>query len=265
MKVRLIKIVERWFGCPLALVALRVPTPQQALAHAGPHGGVDVAPEPHGPSPFTVIASDLANPRDIVIDDDVIYVSEAGNGGDAPCIDSFYGDYHDCYGPSGAIVRIEDGEVERVITGLPSLAGGNGGFAIGATHMTLRNHSLYMAVAHTGDPERRSVFDAADARFGTVLRTSSCGQQRIVADLSAFEDAHNPSGDGQFESNPSGLSAGFFGSLYATDAGANTLLRIDANGRVLRKVYGAKQWDGPDARRLIDEVFRFGAGGRASR
>jgi hypothetical protein len=30
---------------------------------------------------------------------------------------------------------------------------------------------------------------------------------------------------------------------------------IDANGRVLRRVYGAQQWDGADALRLIDETF----------
>ena len=30
---------------------------------------------------------------------------------------------------------------------------------------------------------------------------------------------------------------------------------IDANGRVLEKIYGARQWDGADALRLIDEAF----------
>jgi thiol-disulfide isomerase/thioredoxin len=30
---------------------------------------------------------------------------------------------------------------------------------------------------------------------------------------------------------------------------------VDANGRVLRRVYGAQQWDGADALRLIDETF----------
>jgi thiol-disulfide isomerase/thioredoxin len=30
---------------------------------------------------------------------------------------------------------------------------------------------------------------------------------------------------------------------------------VDANGRVLKKVYGAQQWDGADALRLIDEAF----------
>jgi thiol-disulfide isomerase/thioredoxin len=37
---------------------------------------------------------------------------------------------------------------------------------------------------------------------------------------------------------------------------------VDANGRVLDKVYGARQWDGPDALRLIEETFRGSHGGR---
>ena len=34
---------------------------------------------------------------------------------------------------------------------------------------------------------------------------------------------------------------------------------VDANGRVLDKVYGAKQWDGAEALRLIDDAFRKGS------
>jgi thiol-disulfide isomerase/thioredoxin len=32
---------------------------------------------------------------------------------------------------------------------------------------------------------------------------------------------------------------------------------VDANGRVLQKVYGARQWDGADALRLIDDTFHL--------
>ena len=34
---------------------------------------------------------------------------------------------------------------------------------------------------------------------------------------------------------------------------------VDANGRVLDKVYGAKQWDGAEALRLIDDAFHKGS------
>ena len=32
---------------------------------------------------------------------------------------------------------------------------------------------------------------------------------------------------------------------------------VDANGRVLQKVYGARQWDGADALHLIDDAFHM--------
>jgi hypothetical protein len=31
---------------------------------------------------------------------------------------------------------------------------------------------------------------------------------------------------------------------------------VDAKGQVVDKVYGAKQWDGPEAKALIDAAFR---------
>jgi thiol-disulfide isomerase/thioredoxin len=33
---------------------------------------------------------------------------------------------------------------------------------------------------------------------------------------------------------------------------------VDADGRILQKIYGARQWDGADALRLIDETFHKG-------
>lgn len=46
-----------------------------------------------------------------------------------------------------------------------------------------------------------------------------------------------------------------------TMLGANRLpltVLVSANGRVLSKVYGAQQWDSPDALRLIHDTFRSG-------
>ncbi|HJV62201.1 MAG TPA: TlpA disulfide reductase family protein [Albitalea sp.] len=38
---------------------------------------------------------------------------------------------------------------------------------------------------------------------------------------------------------------------------------VDADGRVVRKVYGAQQWDSPQARELIEQAFRATSGPRA--
>ncbi len=35
---------------------------------------------------------------------------------------------------------------------------------------------------------------------------------------------------------------------------------VGADGRVLQKVYGARDWDGPEALRLIEKTFRISAG-----
>jgi thiol-disulfide isomerase/thioredoxin len=48
--------------------------------------------------------------------------------------------------------------------------------------------------------------------------------------------------------------------------GANRIpltVLVDAKGRVVQKVYGAREWDSPDALRMIDEAFRLGS--RSSR
>jgi len=37
---------------------------------------------------------------------------------------------------------------------------------------------------------------------------------------------------------------------------------VDADGRVLEKIYGARQWDGADALRLIDDTFLRASGSR---
>jgi hypothetical protein len=237
--------VQVW-ALALMLVAA---TPTESRAHAGPHGGVDEAPEPTGDSPFTVIASDLSNPRDILLENDeaeTIYLVEAGTGGSGPCVDSYNGDYHDCYGATGAIARIVDGKVERYITGLPSLAGANGNFAIGASHIVLRDHSLYVSFGHTGDPERRAIISEADSRFGRILRIPAYGPTRVIADLSAFEDEHNPDGDDHLETNPAGLALGRGGSFYAVDAGANTVLTVRPWKRVsLRYVFPTRDFQAP--------------------
>ena len=47
--------------------------------------------------------------------------------------------------------------------------------------------------------------------------------------------------------------------LLETMLGASSLpltVLVDADGRVLDKIYGARQWDSPDAMALIDRAFR---------
>ena len=48
--------------------------------------------------------------------------------------------------------------------------------------------------------------------------------------------------------------------------GASTIpltVLVDANGRVLERIYGSREWDSPEAMRLISRVFGAGAAARA--
>lgn len=234
--------------------------PLPSEAHSGPHGGVDTSPEPSGASPFTVIADSLANPRGIFIQDATeeddeggvtIYVAEAGSGGSGPCLDSANGDYHDCYGATGAITRVTSGIAKRIIIGLPSLAGPTGGFAIGPSRIVANGKWLFATIANYGGPAERAVTASADSRFGKILRFNRFNHDRvgpkIIADISAFEDANNPDGDEHKESNPNGLAFGFGRNfLYATDAAANDLLMVRRNHRVsLRYVFPVRYFPAP--------------------
>ncbi|MBI3186257.1 MAG: ScyD/ScyE family protein, partial [Gammaproteobacteria bacterium] len=243
--------------------------PLNSGAHSGPHGGVDTSPEPTGPSPFTLIVSGLSNPRGILIqegqeeDDDketAIYITEAGNGGTGPCLTSANGDYDDCYGPTGAITRVINGVAERVITGLPSLAGPTGGYAIGPARIVANGQSLFVSMANFGDTEERAITASADVRFGKLMRfrkyNTDNAQPKIIADISAFEDANDPDGDVGRESNPSGLSFGRGNGFYAVDAGANDLLAISPSGNIsLRYVFPLRYYPAPEFLQLPPDTL----------
>jgi len=73
----------------------------------------------------------LNNPRGLAFcSNGSLYAAEAGVGGDGPSIESPEGG-ESCLGLTGSVTRIANHLQERVITGLPSLAGEDGSFAIG--------------------------------------------------------------------------------------------------------------------------------------
>ena len=79
-------------------------------------------------SNMLVIASGLDNPRGLAFGPDgALYVAEAGRGGTSTLCDVGGNGQPRCYGPTGAITRITGiGVHDRIVTGLPSLAGANG-------------------------------------------------------------------------------------------------------------------------------------------
>src|SRR5438067_10137921 len=81
---------------------------------------------------ITVIAQGLDNPRGIAFGPEgALYVVEAGRGGAGPCTPGELFGAPICYGPSGAVTRVLNGDQRRVATGLGSFAHADGGFAFG--------------------------------------------------------------------------------------------------------------------------------------
>ena len=99
-----------------SILALAAPAAAQSPAASGG------APPPLPPLPdgWTQVTAGLDAPRGLTVTaDGVIYVAESGKGGDAGCIEQpELG--HMCFGPSGAIAKIEGGAATRVVEGLPS-------------------------------------------------------------------------------------------------------------------------------------------------
>jgi hypothetical protein len=206
---------------------------------AAPAGAVSLPPE--------VVAEGLDSPYKLNFGPDGhLYVTEAGVGGDGPCVEHEGGPDGEggeaCYGPSGAITRVEDGDgaQSRVVEGLPSI--GDGDEAIGAADVEVATDgTMYVAIGLGGNVDTRAEFGEDGALFGTILRIPPGGGPPVVhADLAQFEadedpDADQPGAEGVGEggdSNPFGIELLDDGTLLAVDAGGNTLLEIPEEGMV---------------------------------
>lgn len=194
------------------------------------------------------IATGLDNPRGIdVAADGTIYVAEAGPGGDDFCIEVGEGDEaaEVCFGETSRIARIAtDGTVTTEVGDLPSFMAGEGEF-IGASDVTIGDGgTLFVSMGLGGDVELRDGVAAEWAPgglLGTIQRWQG-GVLTELADLAQWENDNDPNagapstqgpmGESSNDSNPNGvLFAG--GSLYAADAGGNTVLEVDPDTGVV--------------------------------
>jgi hypothetical protein len=181
---------------------------------------------------WEVIATGLDNPRGLNFGPDGgLYVAEAGSGGDGACAPGPEG--LRCYGATGAITRIDlrTGTVERVTTGLPSLAT-DGAFATGPHDVSFQGRGNgFFTIGFGGDPRGRvGQFGAAGAAFAQLARTTPNGAWRLNLDLGDAEADANPAGD-EIDSNPYGVLA-LPGRQVIADAGANALIEVHASGGV---------------------------------
>ncbi|HEY9626960.1 MAG TPA: ScyD/ScyE family protein [Coleofasciculaceae cyanobacterium] len=178
-----------------------------------------------------VLASGLDGPRGLTFGSDgALYVTEAGRGGPGASIPSpSIPDAVLSYGATGAITRIQDGVVERVVTGLPSLALPDGSDAAGVNDIEFDAYgNAYAIVGFAGNPALRDrVIQVPDfSQLIAIENFDDNASWTRLADLGAYEKANNP--DGQ------DVNTNIFDLLiedntaYVLDAGGNDLLSLRA-------------------------------------
>jgi hypothetical protein len=178
-----------------------------------------------------IVARNLDNPRGLdFAPNGALYIAEGGRGGDGPVVEGPEGPVR--FGLSGSITRVFRGTQERIVTGLPSLALSDGGAAAGPSSISFGGLGhAFVTFGFALEPSiRDTVFGPQAKDLGTLQQMNMNGQLTLVADLAAFE-ARDPDGNGP-DSNPTGVLADRAGGAYATDAGGNTLLHIDAQGAI---------------------------------
>jgi glucose/arabinose dehydrogenase len=116
----------------------------------------------------TSIASGLRNPRGINWHNRALFVAEAGKGGSGPCVEGEQGEA--CFGRTGAVTRIRDGNQERIAVGLPSIASPDGSGAIGAHDVAVDDGKLYVTVGLEGDLHKRSQLGPDARALGRLFR-----------------------------------------------------------------------------------------------
>ena len=187
---------------------------------------------PAGALTITPVASGLDNPRGMAFGPNrALYVAEAGEGGTDVCFDHA-GFGHACAGMTGAVTRLWNGKQERILRGLPSLAD-EFGSALGPNDVSPHgNGNLYVTIGLGDNPALRNSFPAWAKTFGWLVKGNPSGTWRPVADISAFEAAHDPDAGQpgtEVDSDPYAVAALPGGEVVA-DAGGNDLLWVDANG-----------------------------------
>jgi hypothetical protein len=182
----------------------------------------------NGPN-LTVVAQGLNNPRGVAVGaDGTIYVAEAGSGGNGTCVPSEEGGQQ-CYGKTGAIVKIVNGEQSVLVGNLPSLAGDGGTSALGPSAVSVGNDRVSVVV-QAGTPDMITALGDDAALLGHLITIDNAGNITDVADLAAYEFANNPNGDDVNSDPYAVLDLG--DKWIVADAAANDLLQVTADGTI---------------------------------
>jgi hypothetical protein len=180
----------------------------------------------------SVVMTGLDNPRGLDFDPrGALYVAEAGRGGGAGAPSFLQRGVPIFYGQTGAVSRLWQGEQERVVSGLPSVAVANGTGALGPSSVSFRGGGhAYVTIGLGDNPAQRAQLGGAGDNLDSLLRVKSNGGWEKVADVGTYETTVNPDGL-QRDSNPVGVLAEGNGAVLV-DAGGNSLLGVDKKGEL---------------------------------
>ena len=186
--------------------------------------GASAAPTPQ------VVASGLDNPRHLTFSaNGDLYVVEAGRGGNITCGVNHPALGPSCFGFTGAVTLVRDnGAEERVVTGLPSIAGATE--ALGPSDISFTGNQKYViSIGLGGSPALKAAYGPQAAWLGTLL-TGKLKQSGVslFADVLANELASNPDGT-DIDTNPVGMVRDGEGYVLA-DAGGNAVVRASHKG-----------------------------------
>jgi hypothetical protein len=178
----------------------------------------------------TVMATGLDNPRGLAFGPDgALYVAEAGivqaSGPGTPLRGTT------AYASNtGAITRIEGGSQSRILTGLPSISLPSLGETTGPADIAFNADGTgYVLLGLGANPAVRATDLAPIGNdLGKVWQFT--GSPTVFADVSQAEADRNPDG-AAIDSNPFKMVA-IGNELLVTDAGANSLLKVAADGTV---------------------------------
>ncbi|MGH8001905.1 MAG: ScyD/ScyE family protein [Brasilonema sp.] len=185
---------------------------------------------------FTVLADGLDNPKGLSFaPDGSLYITEAGTGGDGANIPSPSGQGSLLYGTTGAISKVDNNTVKRILTGPPSLAFPDGTGAAGPHDIKFDTKGLpFVLVGYAANPALRdSTF--GDTDLGKIITPDfETNSWTTVADIANYELIHNPDG-GDVVSNP--LAFLIDGDkIVVVDPGANDLLSVGTDGSRLETI-----------------------------
>ncbi len=180
-----------------------------------------------------VIATNLDSPRKLSFGPDgALYVAEAGRGGTGASIPSpsQLGAFLS-YGATGAITRIQNGNVERVVTGIPSLALPDGSDAAGVNDIEFDSYgNAYAIIGLASNPANRDkLLQVPDFSQLIAINNFDGGASWTrLRDFGAYEQTNNPDGQDVITNLYDLLIKE--NTAYVLDTGANDLLSQRAFG-----------------------------------